>query len=201
MTNGEPTKSGDVQVWDIAVRLFHWLLVGFIVVCLTTEDDVLALHVFAGYTAGLLIVLRIVWAGLGPSTARFRWAWFSPRAVGGYLRDVVAFRAKRYLDHSPAGGAMFIAFLVVIGIAVVTGVASYAAEEHAGPLAAYLGNVGPGTRGLLGTIHESAANLLWILIAVHVAAVALTSLVHRENLVLAMVTGKKRSYDRVHATD
>jgi cytochrome b len=177
------------------------LLAGFIVVCLVTEDDTLALHVFAGYAAGVLIVFRIVWAGIGPDTARFRRVWFSPRAVGGYLRNLVTLCAKRHLGHSPAGGAMLIAFLVVIAANVVTGIATYAAEEHTGPFSAYLGNVGPGVRGLLGATHQIAANLLWVLIALHLAGVTITSLVHRENLVLAMVTGRKRSRGQAHTTD
>ena len=197
MEKTEEPIPGETQVWDIVIRLFHWLFAGFIFISLLTEDDVLLVHVYAGYTVGILIILRLVWAGIGPENAKIRGEWFSFQKVVTYLRDLLASRARRHLGHSPAGGAMLIALLSLVSIIVVTGMASYGAEENAGPLASYFGHVGPALRSLLGGVHETAANALWVLIVLHIGGVVLSSKKHHENLILSMVTGRKRKQDQL----
>jgi len=184
--------SDDVPVWDFFVRFFHWSLMGVAFICLMTEDDLLDLHVIAGYAVGLLIAARVVWGLVGPKYARFSSFIFSPVKALSYLKDLIRLRAKRYLGHSPAGGAMVIAILLVLVLAVVSGVASYAAEEGAGPLAAYFAGADIQTRGLLAMVHQATANLLWLLILLHIAGVLLASYAHKENLVRAMITGFKK---------
>ncbi len=184
--------SEDIRVWDIFVRVFHWSLVVTVLIALLTEDDFLSLHVYAGYGAGLLIMVRIVWGVVGPRHARFSDFIYSPATVIGYLRDLRKKSAIRYLGHSPAGGAMVIVLMVVVLLNVVTGLATYGAEEHAGPLAAYFADSGHFTRNLLEEVHETLASALWLVIALHVAGVIYSSFVHRENLVPAMFTGMKR---------
>jgi len=183
----------NVRVWDLFVRLFHWSLVATVLTCLFTEDDSLNLHVIAGYAVGLLVATRIVWGFIGPPTARFANFAFSLATTIGYLRDLLGFRSPRYLGHSPAGGAMiFLQIAVLLGL-VVTGFASYAAEEHAGPLATFIVDADRQTRSVLAVLHQGLANLLWLLIFLHLAGVVMASFVHKENLVKAMVTGRKRA--------
>jgi len=190
-----PTRSttDEVRIWDLFVRFFHWSLVATVLTCLFTEDDSLNLHVIAGYAAGLLIVTRIFWGFVGPPTARFASFAFRPAIMVGYLRDLVGFRSQRYLGHSPAGGAMiFLQIITLIGL-VGTGVAAYAAEEHAGPLATFFVDADRNTRSILAVLHQGLANLLWLLIFLHLAGVVLASFAHRENLVKSMITGRKRT--------
>lgn len=183
---------GGVRVWDRFVRFFHWSLVATVFIALMTEDDLLTLHVFAGYAVGGLLVARIAWGLAGPRMARFTSFLFPLPEVFGYLRDLAALRSRRYLGHSPAGGAMVFVLLAVLIAIVLTGFASYAAEEQAGPLVAWFGDAGQATRGLLATIHQVLANTLWLLILVHVAGVLWAGFAHGENLVKAMITGRKR---------
>jgi len=181
-----------VRVWDLFVRLFHWSLVATVFISLFTEDDMLSLHSIAGYAAGVLIVARVIWGIIGPRHARFSDFVYSPAAVVAYLKGLMTRTAPRYLGHSPAGGAMILVLMVVIALTALTGVASYGAEEHAGPLAAYFADSGRATRSTLAVIHQGLANVLWVAIILHLGGVVYTSLVHRENLVRAMFSGDKR---------
>ena len=178
-----------VYVWDPFVRLFHWsLVVGFTVAYLT-EDDMLTVHVWAGYLVGVLIVARVIWGFVGPRHARFSDFIYDPATTLRYVRELILLRAKRHLGHSPGGGAMVIILLLFLTATVVTGLVVYGGEQQAGPLA---GMFTKDTGQSMEEIHEVVANITLALIIAHIAAVILASFVHRENLVRAMVTGYKR---------
>ena len=205
--------SSDAQrtrVWDWFVRLFHWMVaVGFFIAYFT-EDDLLALHVWAGYVVGVLVVMRILWGFVGPEYARFSDFVCSPMRAIRYLVALLGFRAKRYLGHSPAGGWMVLLLLCGLCITVWSGLELYAVQENAGPLANIESSLsaqsahaddGEGEhrvrRGSSGNRfwregHELLANVMMFLVIVHVAGVFLASFVHRENLARSMVTGWKR---------
>jgi cytochrome b len=199
-----------MRVWDVFVRVFHWTVVVTFFVAYFTEDDLLTLHVWAGYVLGVFVVMRIAWGFVGPKHARFTDFVCGPIKVWTYLVDLVAFRAKRYLGHSPAGGAMALALLIGLLAVVWTGLELYAVEENAGPLA----SISPTTAapGLLVLVseddnedeereefweelHEWLSNLVFVLVILHIAGVLLASIVHGENLSRAMVIGLKRPED------
>jgi cytochrome b len=178
-----------LYVWDGFVRLFHWsLVVGFTIAYLT-EDDLLMVHVWAGYVVGALIVARLVWGFTGPRYARFSDFVYDPATTLRYVRDLILFRAERHLGHSPGGGAMVILLLLFLAATVVTGLVVYGGDQQAGPLA---GMFTKDTGEALEKTHEVIANITLALVLAHIAAVVLASLVFRENLVRAMVTGYKR---------
>ena len=103
-----------VRVWDPLVRVGHWALVAAFAVAYLTEDDLLGVHVWAGYVVGIILVARLS-VGICRSSLRpiFRFR-SGPGQVFAYLRDLVLFRARRYIGHSPGGGAMVIALLFVL---------------------------------------------------------------------------------------
>lgn len=168
-----------VRVWDLFVRLFHWSLVTMFVVAYLSRHDAAALHHLAGYAAGALVLLRLVWGLLGTRYARFTQFVRRPKAVLGYLRDIASGREARYIGHNPAGGAMVLALLAGM---LATAISGWMETTNA-----YFGV------DWVSSMHAYAAHAVLLLVLVHLGGVALASLRHRENLVRAMVTGGKRA--------
>ncbi|MDX9999005.1 MAG: cytochrome b/b6 domain-containing protein [Phenylobacterium sp.] len=167
-----------IRVWDPMVRVFHWgLVVSFALAWLTAEswED---LHHFAGYAAAALIGFRLVWGLAGPRYARFGQFVRRPSEVIGYLRAVARGREPRYLGHNPAGGAMIMMLILVMALTALTGW-MYTTDTFWGA-------------DWVEETHEAAATAMLGLVALHVAGVVLASLRHKENLALAMLTGRKR---------
>jgi cytochrome b len=185
-----PIAPQEVRVWDPAVRLFHWSLVAAFAAAYLSGDEWMSLHVNAGYLIGGLLVFRILWGFIGPRHARFRDFVRPPSAVLAYLRQAVRLSAPRHLGHNPAGGAMILALLLSLALAVVSGALLYGATDFAGPLAGlFRGEV---AADVLEDIHEFAANSTVLLVVLHLAGVLFASFEHAENLAKAMLTGRKR---------
>jgi len=180
-----------IKVWDLPVRLFHWTLVTSFFLAYITEDHWMGLHTFAGYTIAVLIVFRLIWGLIGTRYARFGNFVTRPANIRQYIKDIFLFRAKRYLGHNPAGGAMIIALIISLVITVVTGVATYGGKELAGPLAGFMMTMPNFVSDGVKEIHEFFANFTLFLVVLHVAGVVFASLQHGENLIRAMFTGKK----------
>lgn len=176
--DGEPPTT--VVVWDPFVRLFHWSLVGLFAVAYATGEEIEKIHLAAGYTIAALLVLRIIWGFIGPRHARFANFVRPPGEMLANLRDALLFRAPRYLGHNPAGAAMIIALIVMTLATCVTGY--------------MLTGIYWGSKWV-EEAHEALANVTVALVALHVLGVILVSFEHRENLVKAMITGKKRRLD------
>jgi cytochrome b len=124
-----------IRVWDPLVRIFHWTLVGGFATAFIVEDDILGVHVWAGYLVLALIAVRLVWGVIGTRHARFSDFVRKPSDVLAYIRDALRLRAPRYLGHNPAGGAMVIALMAAVVLTGLSGLAVYGAEELSGPLA------------------------------------------------------------------
>jgi len=178
-----------VYVWDPLVRIFHWCLVIGFTVAYLTEDDLLKVHVWAGYAVGALVVVRVLWGFIGSPHARFSDFLYAPATIVRSVRDLVLGRAERHLGHSPGGGAMVVLLLVLLTATVATGLVVYGGDKQAGPLA---GMFSRETGESLEGMHELLANVTLALVLAHIAAVVLASFVHRENLVRAMISGYKR---------
>ena len=187
---GMRSQPVQVYVWDSFVRLFHWTLVISTTVAFLTEDDLLTVHVWAGYLVGVLVAARLLWGVIGPRHARFSDFIYRPSVTLQYARDFVLLRAKRHLGHSPGGGAMVALLLLLLSLTVFTGLMVYGGDQQAGPLAGILTKK---AGEQLEEVHELLANVTLACIIVHVAAVVLVSVLHRENLVRSMITGYKRS--------
>ena len=187
-----PGKHNTVRVWDPLVRVFHWTLATAFLTAYLVEDDWLGLHVLAGYTVLALVLFRLVWGVIGTRHARFSDFVCSPAGTLAYLKDMIAFRARRYTGHNPAGGAMVIALLISLTATVVTGLALYGYAEFSGPLAGLPDNIPDWLGGSLEDLHEFFSGFTVLLVLLHLAGVAFASLQHGENLVRSMITGIKQ---------
>jgi cytochrome b len=169
-----------VKIWDPLVRLFHWSLVSAFVLAWITADEWDRAHEWSGYAILGLLAVRLVWGVVGTRYARFSNFVHRPTTILGYLKDTVFLRAKRYLGHNPAGGAMIIALIVALAVTGGTG---------------YLTSIEFGPGEWMEELHEVAANATLLLVGLHIAGVIASSLEHRENLVWSMFTGKKRALE------
>ena len=193
-------QATEVRVWDPLIRVFHWLLAATILIDWFT-DEPLWMHTWLGYLAAALITLRIVWGFTGPENARFVTFVCGPRLIFDYLAGLIRFSSKRYLGHSPAGGAMIVALMIMIAATVGTGMANLAADRGEGPMSGFIAKVDRPApvrdqrrpQLLMKQVHETVANITLVLVVLHVVGVALASFAHRENLVRAMITGRKRA--------
>jgi cytochrome b len=190
---------GAIRVWDPFVRVFHWTLAATVLIDWLT-DEPRWMHVWLGYLAAALVLLRLIWGFIGPEHARFATFVTGPREVLNYLAALVRFSSRRYVGHSPAGAAMVLVLLLMVSATAITGMANLAADEGTGPLAGVIAKVErparvPGQRRpplVMKQVHETVANITLMLVILHVCGVALASVAHKENLVGAMITGQKR---------
>lgn len=197
-----------IRVWDPLIRIGHWVLVAAFAAAYLTEGEPEWLHSLAGYAIAVTVAVRVLWGFVGPRRARFSDFTVRPGRVFTYLRDLLAGRAERHLGHSPAGGAMTVALLLALALTALSGMATLAAEEGKGPLAGIAASLDTPVRTAddddhgerherageaFEDIHEGAANAALLLIVLHVAGVFWASRAHGENLVRAMIDGRKRS--------
>jgi cytochrome b len=167
----------NVLVWDVPVRVFHWLMVlSFAGAYLSAESERWRLaHVTLGYTMGGLVAFRLVWGLIGSRHARFASFIKGPAAIVRYVRSVLGERPEHHLGHNPAGALAIVLMLALAAAVTASGWALY--NDLAGEW--------------LEELHEVAANLMLSVIGVHVAAVLISSRLHRENLIAAMIDGRK----------
>ena len=173
------TDQENIKVWDIAVRLFHWSMVGTFAFAWVTADEWDRPHEIAGYIVGGLIAFRLLWGLIGSKHARFSDFFTSPFTVLRYLAQEMGGKAKRYIGHNPAGGAMVIALLVSLTGITISGIAMVS-DTFWG-------------MDWVEEIHEFFAYFTLALIGLHIVGVIVASVQHRENLVKSMITGWKRN--------
>ncbi|MBI2383050.1 MAG: cytochrome b/b6 domain-containing protein [Gammaproteobacteria bacterium] len=166
-----------ILVWDAPTRVFHWLLVAsFAGAFLTAESERYRdIHVLCGYTALALLAFRLLWGFVGSRYARFASFRYGPARVGAYLRSLLSGRPEHHVGHNPAGSWAIYA-LILLGL--LTASSGYAVFGDWGG-------------EWLEEVHEAFANTMLAVVAVHVTGVVVGSLLHRENLARAMVTGYK----------
>jgi cytochrome b len=180
-----------ILVWDLPTRLFHWLLAAaFAVAWLTAESDTwLAVHVFAGYLMLGLVAFRLAWGVIGSRYARFSSFLFGPKEALAYLGDTLQGKGKRHIGHNPAGSWAIYGLLALTLAIGLTGLLTLGGEENHGPFA---GMISHGIGHALKELHEGLASAMLALVGLHLVGVAVESLLHRENLAKAMVTGRKK---------
>ena len=182
----------DVVVWDVATRLFHWSLVGLVATNLffigPRGGTSTIVHFIVGYAVVGLVFFRLIWGFLGSPRSRFADFLHPWPVVKAYVDRLRRLNPPHSIGHNPLGGWMIAALLATLATMVVTG--PFAAGRRAsGPLAHLLSQ---GGAHLAGSIHVLVSDLLIGLIVVHVAGVGIDWLLTGDNLVKAMLTGRKR---------
>jgi cytochrome b len=219
-----------IKVWDLFVRLFHWLLVAGIISQLVTAEHSKNVHISVGYIIIILLIIRIIWGIVGSRYARFTDFIYSPADILTYLKRLIKGKPRHYIGHNPAGGAMVCALLVILLLTALTGfmilgtegkgplsrhsqytVARTWADDHPfrydddasrhdnkgekeNYLHSHAGN--KAQAHFWKEVHETLVGISLFLIGLHICGVLASSYVHRENLILAMITGRKKSPDK-----
>jgi len=166
-----------VLVWDAPLRVFHWMMAAtFIGAYLTAEDESWrTVHVTLGYTMAGLVAFRLVWGLVGSRWARFSSFVRGPAGVARYVRSILERTPEHHTGHNPAGALAIMALLALTIVVTATGWMTY--NDTMGKW--------------LEESHEVLANLMLVVVGVHVVGVIAGSWLHRENLAKAMVTGYK----------
>ncbi len=178
-------------VWDIAIRLFHWALVVLMIVLIVTGKlggNWLEWHQLAGYAVLALIIFRIVWGFVGSYHARFINFVHGPRTVVSYIKSIFRKTPVRYAGHNPLGAWSTLVLLAVTLVQAVTGLFSNDDVMLEGPFAA---KVSKEISDWLTGLHKWNANLLFILIGIHLLAILFYIVIKKEQLIKPMITGKK----------
>ena len=167
-----------IMVWDMPVRVFHWLLViCFAGAWLSSESERWAMiHYAFGYTACLLVLIRLVWGLIGTRYARFSQFLKKPKAVLEHFMAMLRGHPHHDVGHNPAGGLVMFALMLLI---LIIGLSGYLSVKE------FLGN-------FVSEIHEVVSSLVLGLVVVHIVAAVGMSLIERQNLIRSMVTGKKQ---------
>ncbi|MCX7175012.1 MAG: cytochrome b/b6 domain-containing protein [Proteobacteria bacterium] len=175
--SGQSAETRKILVWDIPIRVFHWLMAGcFAGAWLTAESESLRLlHVTLGYTMCGLVAFRIVWGILGTRYARFSTFVRGPKAVARYVGSMLRGQPEHHIGHNPAGALAIVALLGLTLVVTGSGWANY--NDIAGKW--------------LEKTHAAAANVMLAVVIVHILGVLVSSWLHAENLVGAMIKGRK----------
>ncbi|KPJ93797.1 MAG: cytochrome B [Gammaproteobacteria bacterium SG8_11] len=184
--------NGKIKVWDPVVRIFHWTLVATFFIDYVTEDELLTIHVWAGYVLLAVVGIRIIWGFIGSQYARFTDFITRPTVALQYLKDTLYLRAERYIGHNPIGGYMVLILLSGVTLTGLSGILLYGASEHAGPVAHLFSVNNDAWEDILEEIHEFFANFTLSMVVIHIAGVVIESKIHNENLARAMWDGYKQ---------
>lgn len=179
------------RLWDLPVRLTHWALLALVLFSWWSgENGELGWHRYSGYAVLALLLFRLYWGFAGSSSARFRGFVRGPRAVAAYARSLFARPAPASVGHNPMGGWSVLALLAVL--LAQTGSGLFAVDTdglESGPLSHWL----PFSAGRAAAeFHEFCFDVLLALVGLHVAAILFYAVYRRENLVAAMLGGRKR---------
>lgn len=187
-----------VPVWDVPVRLFHWLVVILVLVqFLTAQFDAWDLHKLSGYGVLALVLFRILWGFAGTHTARFASFVRGPGAIRTYARSFWSRTAEHAVGHNPMGALSVLALLGLLLLQAVTGL--FAMDTDTGLVSGPLSHrVAEAVAFKFTEVHEFVSGVLQVFIGLHVLVILFYAVRKRENLVRPMITGSKAISASVH---
>jgi cytochrome b len=175
------TSGARIRVWDLPTRVFHWsLAASFAIAFVTAESERMRdIHVLFGYLLAGLITFRLLWGFVGGSYSRFAEFLPTPHKLAGYLKSLISGKPEHHVGHNPAGA---VAIFLLLACGIVVAASGWATYESLGG-------------ELMEELHGGASNGMLAVAVIHIAGVMVSSWLHRENLVLSMITGWKTSKD------
>lgn len=179
------TTTTTVKVWDIWVRFTHWVVAAGIVANLAITEEGSLWHEYVGYTVVGLVIARLIWGVIGTKYARFSNFFPTPSRIKAHLHSFkVQPKTDAHLGHNPFGALMMFALWgVILGL----GISGYMMSTDA-----FWGVE------WLGELHEVLATSLYVLVPIHILSAIVMSKLQKQNLIKAMITGKKTT---THSTD
>lgn len=181
MTDDAKSSRRMIPVWDLAVRVLHWSLVLTVAAAWLTRHAPGSWHEWIGYGTLAIVALRTIWGFVGSRYARFADFVAPPSVTAAYARSVIAGSEARFIGHNPLGGWMVLALLAMVTLVGFTGWL-YTTDRFWGV-------------PWVEELHETLSDALFGFVALHIIGVVVTSVRHRENLVAAMLHGRKREDD------
>ncbi len=178
-------------VWDLPLRLFHWLFATGIVASYITAKvgfDWMQVHFYLGYFMIGLLVFRVIWGFIGPRHARFSSFLEKPAVVWAYAQRLFDADSHPSVGHNPVGALMVILMLVLVAAQVTTGLFATDAVIWTGP---YYPAVKSSTASLLSTVHSVNVNIILGAVVLHIAAIIFYRVHKKQGLAAAMFTGYK----------
>jgi len=177
-----PLKETRTQlVYDLPMRLFHWLFAGLFVAAflitklVSSESATFSYHMLLGLTLAFTVLLRVGWGIIGTKYSRFRELQLSPKSLLEYFKGILSGQSHRHLGHNPASSWVG---LIMLGLSL--GLAFTGYQMTSG-----------GNKEAFEDIHEIMANSFMILAVLHVLGIVLHTVRHKELIGLSMVDGKK----------
>lgn len=187
-------QSDTVRVWDPFVRIFHWSVVALVSAAYyTAEWGQNETHLLLGYGLAGLITLRLIWGVIGTPYARFHRFIHGPAAVKRYWLSIRAGKPEHYLGHNPLGAWMVFALLGALVTLSVTGLILAGGLEYEGPFLSWVWSWSDAQIYRIEALHQWCVYGLFALVPLHIVGAIMASRQHRENLIKAMITGRKRS--------
>lgn len=187
-------------IWDLPVRLFHWLLVStFLAQWITAElgSEYMQYHIYCGYFMLFLLSFRVLWGLIGTKHARFLSFFPTWSRLKSYLKPAPTCDRLEPAGHNPMGASMILVMLVLLFAQSISGLFITDDVYSSGP---YYGVLEGDWEKLCNRLHDICFTLLQVCVSLHVAAIAFYKIAKNKNLVLPMLTGKKSS-DEVKAED
>jgi cytochrome b len=186
----EDIQSTHIYIWDLPLRIFHWLLVAAVSIAIVTAKlggNWMDIHGKAGLTIVGLLAFRVIWGFIGPHHSRFLVFFPKPKTIIQYIKG----HWVGY-GHNPIGALATIILLSVLIIQAISGLFSNNDIDFVGPLTSLISE---SVSRQLTKIHHLSANLLYGLLITHIVAIVLYLILKKNNLIKPMITGWKKTND------
>ena len=178
-------------VWDVPVRLFHWLLV----LCIfgqwfTAEvlEDAMDIHFYIGYFTLGLIIFRLIWGFVGTKYARFSSFIAGPKTMLGYVRNLISKQHTFTIGHNSVGGLILPAIILLVGLQAISGLFTSDDVIYSGP---YYDSASTEIQQYMQWLHHNIFDLLLMIIGLHLLAIFWYLVGLKHNLIGPMIHGKK----------